>query len=114
MDVNFCLIAFLLINSLLFSQCNLTVQAAESVSGSPSVPIPSHDFSNKLKVVSKRIVRRPPPPSPLVQAPFHFKSPPPSPRPPPPPSPPSSPLVQVDPPPNWSPPHPPPPPPPCV
>ncbi|XVF31025.1 hypothetical protein REPUB_Repub16aG0109800 [Reevesia pubescens] len=92
MDFNSCLIAFLLINTLPFSQSNnLTVRAAESISGSPSDPIPSHDFSDKLKVVSRKILRSPPP-SPKIHAPYHLKSPPPSPRPPPPPSrpPPSS------------------------
>ncbi|XWS58395.1 hypothetical protein CRYUN_Cryun08bG0030700 [Craigia yunnanensis] len=76
MDVNSCLLAFLLINALLFSESNLTVQAAESVFWSPLDPIPSNDFSNKLKVVSKRILR-PPPPSPIIRAPYHLKRPPP-------------------------------------
>ncbi|EOY10949.1 Uncharacterized protein TCM_026214 [Theobroma cacao] len=81
MDVNSCLLAFLLIHALLFSsQSDLTVEAAESVSGSFSDPFPSHDFY-KLKVVSRRI-QRPPPPSPMIHAPYHFKSPPPRPPPP--------------------------------
>ncbi|XVE62746.1 hypothetical protein DITRI_Ditri06bG0143900 [Diplodiscus trichospermus] len=84
MDVNNCLFAFLLINAFLCSQSNnLTVQAAESGSGSPSDPIPSHDFPHKFEVVSRRTLRSPPPP--MVNAPLHYKSPPPSPRPPPPP-----------------------------
>ncbi|XP_022719704.1 formin-like protein 16 [Durio zibethinus] len=90
MDFNYCLLALLMLNVLLFSQCNLTVQAAESISGSPPDPIPPRDVWNKLKVVSKRI-QASSPPSPRINAPYHLKSPPPSPRRPPPPSPPRAP-----------------------
>ncbi|XVF42281.1 hypothetical protein PTKIN_Ptkin01aG0348400 [Pterospermum kingtungense] len=82
MDANSRLLALLLISALL-----ITVQAAESVSvsASPSDSIQSYDFSDMLKVVSKRTTRLTPPPSPKIRAPYHLKSPPPSPRPPPPP-----------------------------
>ncbi|XVE89973.1 hypothetical protein DITRI_Ditri20bG0039600 [Diplodiscus trichospermus] len=106
MDVSSCMLAFLLINALLFSQCNLTVQAAESASVSPSDQIPSYDFPYQLKVVSRK-TGRPPPPSPKIRAPYHFKSPPPSPRPPPPHCPPSPPPRRPRPPPAsslWQPP----------
>ncbi|XP_021282998.1 extensin-like [Herrania umbratica] len=98
MDVNSCLLAFLLIHALLFSsQSDLAVQAAESVSGSFSDPFPSHDLY-KLKVVSKR-TQRPPLPSPMIHAPYHFKSPPPFPPQPCPPSPPPPPPSSL-----WQPP----------
>ncbi|OMO96166.1 hypothetical protein COLO4_15458 [Corchorus olitorius] len=84
MDVKYSfLIAFLLIHALVFSQSNLAVvsAAAESVSASPSGPISSLlDFSTKLKLVSRKVDPSPPP-SPKIQAPYHFKRPPPSPPP---------------------------------
>ena len=49
-------------------------------------------FSYKVKVETDRVNDRSPPPSPIANVPYHFKSPPPSPRPP------------SSPPPPWSPP----------
>ncbi|OMO72061.1 hypothetical protein CCACVL1_17970 [Corchorus capsularis] len=107
--VNSCLVAFLLIHALLFSQCNPVTAAEESVSGSPSDSISSTlDFSTKFKVVSRKIKPSPPPPPklqahphfkplvpfpppppppPMIHAPHSLKCPPPSPRRPPPPPP---------------------------
>ncbi|KAL4340105.1 hypothetical protein GQ457_08G013310 [Hibiscus cannabinus] len=100
MDVKPCLLVFLVINAVTLSELHLAVQAAESEPVSPSDSIRFRDFSNELKVSSRRSRRLSPPP-PRINPPIHFKSPPPSPRPPPPPPRSPPPPCQWEPPPGF-------------
>ncbi|GMI84633.1 hypothetical protein HRI_002132600 [Hibiscus trionum] len=74
MEVKSCLVVFLLI-AVMFSELNLTVQAAKSEPLSPSDSIRFQDISNELKVFSRKSQRIPPPP-PKTNPPIHMFPPP--------------------------------------
>ncbi|WKA03281.1 hypothetical protein VitviT2T_021401 [Vitis vinifera] len=98
-------LSLLLIHVLILSpasymcKARIVAAAARSEAGIRSAleAISFDQFSYKVKVETDRVNDRSPPPSPIANVPYHFKSPPPSPRSP------------SSPPPPWSPPPPPPP-----